>query len=64
MQRASGSQKTQEFLSTHPGHETRIKRLTEHMPEALALYERTDKAMVAALPAVGGHTASASLFQP
>jgi metalloendopeptidase OMA1, mitochondrial len=64
MQRAPGGPKTQEFLSTHPGHETRIKRLTERMPEALALYERTDKAMVAALPAVGGHTASVALHEP
>ena len=64
MQRTSGGPKSQEFMSTHPGHETRIKRLTEHMPEAVALYERTDKAMVAALPAVGGHTASVSLHEP
>jgi predicted Zn-dependent protease len=29
-----------EFLSTHPSHETRMSDLNEHMPEAVALYER------------------------
>jgi predicted Zn-dependent protease len=52
MQQSSGKQ-PQEFLSTHPGHETRIKRLTEHMPEALALYNQASKAPVAQLPPVG-----------
>ena len=28
-----------EFLSTHPSHETRVERLTELMPEALAIYQ-------------------------
>jgi metalloendopeptidase OMA1, mitochondrial len=64
MQRASTGRQPQEFLSTHPGHETRIKRLTEHMPEALALYEQADKATVAALPSVGAHTASAPVHMP
>ena len=29
----------QEFTSTHPSHETRIKKLNEWMPEALKVYE-------------------------
>jgi predicted Zn-dependent protease len=52
MQQAGGQQ-PHEFLSTHPGHETRIKRLTEEMPEALAHYERANKAPVAQLPPIG-----------
>jgi metalloendopeptidase OMA1, mitochondrial len=55
MQQSSGKQ-PQEFLSTHPAHETRIARLTEHMPEALALYNQASKAPVAQLPAVEGAT--------
>ncbi len=55
MQQSSGKQ-PQEFLSTHPGHETRIARLTEHMPEALALYNQASKAPVAQLPTVEGAT--------
>jgi predicted Zn-dependent protease len=50
----SGGQQPHEFLSTHPGHDTRIKRLTEHMPEALALYDGANKDPVAQLPPVGG----------
>lgn len=30
----------QEFTSTHPSHETRIKKLNEWMPEALEVYEK------------------------
>lgn len=52
MQRGSGGGHPQEFLSTHPGHETRIKQLTERMPEALALYEQAGKAPVAQLPSL------------
>ena len=33
-----------EFLSTHPGHETRIQDLQKLMPEALAIYEKSAKA--------------------
>ncbi len=59
MQRLAGSKgnQPQEFLSTHPGHETRIQRLTEKMPEALAIYEQADKALVANLPPLAGPTA-------
>ena len=48
----SGGQQPHEFLSTHPGHETRIQRLTEEMPEALAHYEQANKAPVAQLPPI------------
>jgi len=58
MQRSSGAQQPQEFLSTHPGHETRITRLMEKMPEALALYQPANKAPVAQLPSLGTHSAS------
>jgi metalloendopeptidase OMA1, mitochondrial len=58
MRSSSGGQQPQEFLSTHPGHETRIKRLTEHMPEALALYEQVNKALVAQLPSLDTRSAS------
>jgi metalloendopeptidase OMA1, mitochondrial len=60
---ASGGQQPHEFLSTHPGHETRIKRLTEHMPEALALYNQANKAPVAQLPPVGGAASSTPFAQ-
>jgi predicted Zn-dependent protease len=36
-----GGQRPPEFLSTHPAEETRIERLKELMPEALAIYEKT-----------------------
>jgi predicted Zn-dependent protease len=48
----SGGQQPHEFFSTHPGHETRIQRLTEEMPEALAHYEQANKAPVAQLPPI------------
>lgn len=62
MQQSSGGQ-PHEFLSTHPGHETRIKRLTEHMPEALALYDQVNKAPVAQLPPVGAQAGSPPVAQ-
>jgi metalloendopeptidase OMA1, mitochondrial len=58
MQHSSGGQPSHEFLSTHPGHETRIKRLTEKMPEALALYQQASRAPVAQLPSLGIHADS------
>ena len=33
-----------EFLSTHPSHDTRAEDLWEALPEALAIYERVEKA--------------------
>jgi predicted Zn-dependent protease len=59
----SGGQQPHEFLSTHPGHETRIKRLTEHMSEALALYNQANKAPVAQLPPLGPPVSSTPLAQ-
>ncbi len=41
-----------EFLSTHPGHETRIKQLQEWMPEALHYYQPQPGMPAADLPAV------------
>ncbi len=35
-----GGRRPPEFLSTHPGQRTRIKRLEALMPEALAIYEK------------------------
>ncbi len=41
-----------EFLSTHPAHETRVENLQKWMPEAMARYERAEKAPVSTLPAI------------
>lgn len=41
-----------EFLSTHPGHDTRIADLNRWMPEAMAIYERSPKASVSELPKI------------
>jgi metalloendopeptidase OMA1, mitochondrial len=41
-----------EFLSTHPGHETRIERLQEAMPEALQIYRNVNHAPQESLPSV------------
>lgn len=43
-----------EFLSTHPGHETRIQQLKKWMPEALAIYQAKSQSPAAELPAVEG----------
>jgi predicted Zn-dependent protease len=39
MEQLSSGGGSAEFLSTHPGHETRIQQLKEWMPEAMALYQ-------------------------
>ena len=39
MEQLSSGGGSAEFLSTHPGHETRIQHLKEWMPEAMALYQ-------------------------
>ncbi|WP_447984177.1 M48 family metallopeptidase [Nitrospira sp. Nam74] len=52
MEAAGGSQPT-EFLSTHPSHGTRIKQLEEHMPEALAVYQKGPQAAATELPPIG-----------
>ena len=41
-----------EFLSTHPGHGTRIKQLEEWMPEALSYYRPQPGFRAADLPAL------------
>jgi metalloendopeptidase OMA1, mitochondrial len=51
---AGGGAQPSEFLSTHPGHGTRIKDLNKAMAEARALYDQSSKAPVLELPAVGG----------
>lgn len=40
-----------EFLSTHPGHETRIQQLKKWMPEALAMYKSRPPVLPMLLPA-------------
>ena len=39
MEQLSGGKGPAEFLSTHPGHETRIEQLKKWMPEAMAIYQ-------------------------
>ena len=39
----NSGQQPPEFMSTHPAHDTRIDRLSNAMPPALALYQRTVK---------------------
>ena len=41
-----------EFLSTHPGHDTRIRHLEDWMPEALTRYRNAPEAPVQELPSV------------
>jgi metalloendopeptidase OMA1, mitochondrial len=54
MQQASKGQPP-EFLSTHPGHGTRIKQLQSWMPEALEHYHPQPGMQVAELPQVAVH---------
>jgi predicted Zn-dependent protease len=54
MEQLSGGGGPSEFLSTHPGHETRIEQLKEWMPEALAIYQTRQPVQALVLPAVGG----------
>lgn len=44
MDKASKGQSPPEFLSTHPGHQTRVSNLNSWMPEALEYYKRSEKA--------------------
>ena len=41
-----------EFLSTHPGHETRIAQLKKWMPEAMDIYQTRQSVPAAELPAI------------
>jgi metalloendopeptidase OMA1, mitochondrial len=43
-----------EFLSTHPGHGTRIDQLKEWMPEAMAIYQKRTPLTNTPLPEVDG----------
>lgn len=44
MNQYSKGQAPPEFLSTHPGHQTRVSNLNKWMPEALEIYKRAEKA--------------------
>ncbi|UVT14997.1 MAG: M48 family metallopeptidase [Nitrospira sp.] len=54
MAQSSGGGGPAEFLSTHPGHETRIDQLKSWMPEAMALYQKRTPVPAAPLPEVSG----------
>lgn len=54
MEQLSSGAGPAEFLSTHPGHSTRIQQLKKWMPEALAIYQTRTPVPAAELPAVGG----------
>ena len=50
MEQMSGGGGPAEFLSTHPGHETRIEQLKKWMPEAMAVYQTKPPVPAALLP--------------
>jgi predicted Zn-dependent protease len=50
MEQMSGGGGPAEFLSTHPGHETRIEQLKKWMPEAMAIYQTKPPMPAALLP--------------
>jgi predicted Zn-dependent protease len=52
MEQFSGGGGPSEFLSTHPGHETRIQQLKKWMPEAMALYQKRSPMTPVELPAL------------
>jgi metalloendopeptidase OMA1, mitochondrial len=54
MQQLSAGGGPAEFLSTHPGHGTRIQQLKEWMPEAMAIYQKRAPMPPAELPPVAG----------
>jgi predicted Zn-dependent protease len=53
MEQLSGGGGPAEFLSTHPGHETRIAQLKKWMPEAMAIYQKRQPVPAAELPPIG-----------
>ena len=53
MEKMSGGGGPSEFLSTHPGHETRIEQLKKWMPEAMAIYQSKPPVPAAELPPIG-----------
>lgn len=54
MEQQSGSGGPPEFLSTHPGHDTRIEQLKKWMPEAMAIYQKRNPMPATPLPEIGG----------
>ncbi len=50
MAQLSGGGGPAEFMSTHPGHETRIEQLKQWMPEALAIYQTRQPVPAVLLP--------------
>lgn len=54
MKSVGGAGKTPEYLSTHPGHDTRINQLIEWQAEAAPFYARSQKQPTRPLPGVGG----------
>lgn len=52
MEQLSGGGGPSEFLSTHPGHETRIAQLKKWMPEAMKIYQTRQPVAAAELPAI------------
>ncbi len=52
MEQMSGGKGPAEFLSTHPGHETRVEQLKKWMPEAMAIYQAKPPASAVLLPTV------------
>jgi len=50
MEQMSGGKGPAEFLSTHPGHETRIEQLKKWMPEAMAIYHAKQAVPTGELP--------------
>jgi predicted Zn-dependent protease len=53
MEQMAGSRKVSEFTSTHPSHERRARDLEGWLPQALPLYEASDKASDDRLPEPG-----------
>jgi len=53
MEQMSGGGGPSEFLSTHPGNETRIEQLKAWMPEAMAIYQTKQPVSAAELPQIG-----------
>lgn len=49
----SGGGRPPEFMSTHPGHETRIHQLKEWIPQAMPLYEASQRQPTEMLPGEG-----------
>ncbi len=52
MDQLSGGEGPPEFVSTHPGHDTRIEQLQEWMPEAMSKYPTNGLGLGAELPQI------------